>query len=567
MEILKMRSMLSQGKSIYDLPLRVAYYARVSTEREEQLNSLGSQVMYFEDMIKKEPNWEFVKGYVDEGISGASVNKRESFLQMIEDAKTGMFDLLVTKEVSRFARNTLDSIKYTQELLSNNVGVYFISDNINTYDPDSELRLTIMSSIAQEEIRKLSDRVKFGYKRSVEKGVVAGSNNILGYKKNKGKLVIDEKEAEIIKKIFELYVYDDIGTPKLSYELYNKYGFTNSKGKPIHPANIRDIIRNPKYKGYYCAHKGETIDFRTKKRKQNKKSEWVVYQDYENVPPIVSEELWNEANKKLEARGDKHSNEDKTIYTQRFPLTQKLVCKHDNCVYTRGNWKTKNGKRTYWGCTCYLKLGKPKSESCNSPLLYETELAKAFKPIIKTIIENSNSIIEEIKNLLNEASEKTDYSKDIEKLENKIKEVEKQKDNLFEMRSSGEITAREFLSFKEKLNSKIDSYNEKKDNLINLEKNKSVAIDSVDELKKMIDEIINVDDDNIFIIASSIFEKIIVETIRDKDENRRSLLHCQLKLPDSKRENLTLSQLSQITRSDARFCCTIRKKSRMYSSI
>ena len=183
MNLFAVRNSLTSGKSIYDLNLRVTFYARVSTDREEQLNSLENQVMYFEKFIKEQTNWIFVEGYVDEGISGTSVKKRENFLKMIDDAKKGMFDLILTKEISRFSRNTVDSIQYTQELLSYGVGINFLNDNINTFDPDSELRLTIMSSIAQEEIRKLSERVRFGYKRSIEKGIVPGNDNFYGYKK------------------------------------------------------------------------------------------------------------------------------------------------------------------------------------------------------------------------------------------------------------------------------------------------------------------------------------------------------------------------------------------------
>ena len=205
MNLFAVRNSLTSGKSIYDLNLRVTFYARVSTDREEQLNSLENQVMYFEKFIKEQTNWIFVDGYVDEGISGTSVKKRENFLKMIDDAKKGMFDLILTKEISRFSRNTVDSIQYTQELLSYGVGINFLNDNINTFDPDSELRLTIMSSIAQEEIRKLSERVRFGYKRSIEKGVVPGNDNFYGYKKNKGKLEIVEEEAELIRLIFYEY--------------------------------------------------------------------------------------------------------------------------------------------------------------------------------------------------------------------------------------------------------------------------------------------------------------------------------------------------------------------------
>ena len=188
----QIRSFLASGKKLIDLPLRVTFYARVSTDHDEQLNSLENQVMYFENYIKSQDNWIFINGYVDEGISGTSVKKRDNFLKMIGDAKDGMFDLILTKEISRFSRNTIDSIKYTQELLASGVGVFFLNDNINTFEADAELRLTIMSSIAQDEIRKLSERIRFGYKRSIEKGVVSGNNNFYGYKKNKGKLEIVE---------------------------------------------------------------------------------------------------------------------------------------------------------------------------------------------------------------------------------------------------------------------------------------------------------------------------------------------------------------------------------------
>ena len=205
MELYKIRSRISMGESIYDLPLKVTFYARVSTDKDVQLNSLDNQIIYFKNFIIENKNWTYVDGYIDEGISGTSVEKREDFLRMIEDSKKGMFDLILTKEISRFSRNTLDSIKYTQELLEHNVGVLFQSDNINTIMPDSELRLTIMASIAQEEVRKLSERVKFGMKRSIEKGKVLGNNAITGYKKEKGKLIIDFKQAEMIKIIFEKY--------------------------------------------------------------------------------------------------------------------------------------------------------------------------------------------------------------------------------------------------------------------------------------------------------------------------------------------------------------------------
>lgn len=567
MDILKMRSMLSQGKTIYDLPLKVTYYARVSTELEQQLNSLDSQVMYYEKLIKSVPNWTFVTGYVDEGISGASVKKRDDFLRMVKDAKADHFDLILTKEVSRFARDTLDSIQYTRELLSYGIGVFFETDNINTFDPDAELRLTIMSSLAQEELRKLSQRVKFGNRRSLEKGRVGGSSNILGYKKDEGKLVIVEEEAKIIRAIFELYVYEDIGTQKLSQRLFEEYGYTNSKGNPIHSANIRDIIRNPKYKGYFCGNKGETVDFRTKKRVNHSKDEWIIYKDNEKVPPIVSEDLWEQANAKISARGKKHSSDDKTVYVQRFPLSGKLQCCHDGCTYVRGNWKLKEGKRVYWGCDTYRKYGKSRINGCRSPLLYESELVEAFKPIIKNIINNKDKILEEVLKVLNESNITTDYQREKDNINKQIADLEKQKDNLFNMRSNNEISAEEFAKYRNKYNSKIETLNSAFDKIVAMEENVKTSFDSVESLRDTIEKIVKINDDSVLSIASSLFEKIVVETIHEETGNKKAILHCQLKLKGDRGFNLNLSQLSLLMMSDVRICCSKWEEFGLYSSI
>ena len=198
MEIHNVRQQL-KTKSIYDIPLRVTFYARVSSESDEQLNSLGNQINFYEDLIKKNKAWTFVEGYIDEGLSGISTKHRENFNRMISDAETDKFDLVITKEISRFARNTLDSIRYTRQLLSFGVGVFFQNDNINTFDDDSELRLSIMSSIAQDELRKLSSRVKFGHQQAIKENVVLGNSRIFGFKKDNKKLVIDEEQAPMIR--------------------------------------------------------------------------------------------------------------------------------------------------------------------------------------------------------------------------------------------------------------------------------------------------------------------------------------------------------------------------------
>ncbi len=250
-------------KSIYDLPLRVTYYARVSSESDEQLNSLGNQVSYYEDLIRRNLPWTFVPGYIDEGLSGISTKKRENFNRMIEDAAEGQFDLVITKEISRFARNTLDSIRYTRQLLSYGVGVFFQNDNINTFDEDAELRLSIMSSIAQDELRKLSSRVKFGHQQAIKSSVVLGNSRIFGYTKADGKLVIDETEAPMVRELFELYATGEYSMKQLETLFWDK-GYRNHNGKKIAHTTMSNIISNPKYKGYYVGNKVKVVDMFTK---------------------------------------------------------------------------------------------------------------------------------------------------------------------------------------------------------------------------------------------------------------------------------------------------------------
>lgn len=249
MTLYEMKQALSNGKTIFDLPLKVCYYARVSTEKEEQINSLENQVAFFEDYIKKNANWTYICGYVDEGISGTTSLKRENFMKMIEDAKNKKFDLIVAKEVSRFSRDTIDSLLYTRKLLEYDVCVYFLSDNIITASNDGELRLTIMSSMAQDEVRKISERTKFGFKRAIEKGTVLGTDNIWGYKKDNGKLVIDEQEAELIKNIFDIYANDSkIGLKKLSTTLQEK-GYINRNRQSHSSKHLKKNYTKSKIQG------------------------------------------------------------------------------------------------------------------------------------------------------------------------------------------------------------------------------------------------------------------------------------------------------------------------------
>lgn len=294
--------MKRERKTIFDLEINVTFYARVSTTRDEQENSIENQINFFTEMIKSNPNWNYIEGYVDR-VRGEHAENRAEFMRMIEDGKAGRFDLVLTKEVSRFARNTIDSLTYTRDLLRAGVGVFFQNDNICTIDSDSEMRLTIMSSIAADEVRKLSERVRWGHKRSIESGNVMGNNRIFGYDKDDCKLVINEPEAEMVRMIFDLYSTGDMSVRKIERILYDK-GYRGRNGTRIHHNTVSGIIQNPKYKGFYCGNKVRIVDYRTKEQRFLPKEEWVMYKDEtgEVVPAIVSEEIWNKCNRIFETR-------------------------------------------------------------------------------------------------------------------------------------------------------------------------------------------------------------------------------------------------------------------------
>lgn len=358
---------------IFSQKLRVVYYARVSTEKDGQLNSLDNQIAYFENLIKSNKNWTFCGGYVDEGISGTSVKARKNFLKMIDAAKNSKFDLIITKEISRFSRNTLDSIKYTRELLKYGTAVYFQSDNINTLSPDSELRLTIMSAIAQDEVRKISERIKFGFKQSVSDGKVLGTGHLIGYTKKDGTLFIDDEKAKIVRKIFDLYAVEKIGIRQISKEL-EKMGCLNSNGNPYTFSTIKNIITNPKYKGFYCGHKYENIDIRYGKKTPVEIKNQILKKD-KNVPAIVSEELWDAANELLKIRSKKFAGRQNQ---QRYPYSGKIFCKTHDAVYHRNVF---NKTKEAWNCSVYKRGGK---SACDNFVVYTDEINNIIFEILKS---------------------------------------------------------------------------------------------------------------------------------------------------------------------------------------
>ena len=443
MDIHSIRQAL-RTKSVYDIPLRVTFYARVSSESDEQLNSLGNQVSYYEEFIRKNSAWEYVPGYVDEGLSAATTKKREDFHRMVEDGKAGLFDLIITKEITRFARNTLDSILYTRELLSAGVGVFFQNDNINTFDEDSELRLTIMSGIAQDELRKLSGRVKFGHAQAIKNGVVLGNSRIFGYVKDGGRLVIDEGEAPMVRELFELYATGDYSMKQIETLFWDK-GYRNHNGKKIAHTTMSGMISNPKYKGYYVGNKVKVIDLFTKKQKFLPPEEWVMFKDEsgEIVPAIVSEELWDKANAVLKKRSEDVKGRQ-GICNHANLLTGKLYCTHCGAAYYRRESVDRQGnKNSKWVCSGKIKNG---ADSCPSFAVYEEELKPLLFEVFRETEADAQALVEEYIEMYKALGDGEDMAKQIATLRQQIELAQKKKSKLLGYNAAGQLSDRDFLS-------------------------------------------------------------------------------------------------------------------------
>ena len=443
MDIFEIRQQL-RYKTIYEIPLRVTYYARVSSESDEQLNSLGNQIAYYESFIRKHLPWTFVPGYIDEGLSGISTKRRENFNRMIDDAAEDKFDLIITKEISRFARNTLDSIRFTRQLLSCGVGVFFQNDNINTLDEDAELRLSIMSSIAQDELRKLSSRVKFGHQQAIKSHVVLGNSSIFGYRKDNKRLVIDEEQAPMVRELFELYATDQYSMKQIETIFWNK-GYHNTRGNRIAHSTMANMIANPKYKGYYVGNKVKVVDMFTKKQKFLPPEEWVMFRDEtgEIVPAIVDEELWDRANEILRRRSEDVKSRQ-GICNHANLLTGKLYCTHCGVPYYRRESKDKQGnKNSKWICSGKIKNG---ADSCPSFPIYEEEIRPILFNVFQDTQASAEVMIEEYVRLYNEQTDNGTLPQKIAAQQKIIDFANQKLAKLLQYNIAGQITDDEYLS-------------------------------------------------------------------------------------------------------------------------
>lgn len=442
------------GGSTMQEKLRVAAYARVSTDKDDQTNSLENQKTYFKNYILDHEDWQLAEVYYDEGISGTQTKKRQGFRHMIEDAENKEIDLIVTKEVSRFARNTVDTLSYTRKLKDFGVGVIFTLDNIDTRDSDGEFRLTIMASIAQEESRKISERVKWGQKRQMEKGVVFG-RDLLGYTVHHGVLAINQEEAPIIKAIFHMYTNEGKGTHVIARELSEN----GMRPKRVHQWSntvILKILRNEKYVGDLCQKKTFTPNYLTHTKKYNHREEDTVYlKDHHEA--IIDRDLWERTQNELERRSP--SADQKSKHTNRYWCSGKLFCAECGNRFVSRTKRLKNGEQyKAWRCHATAAHGTLKEDAdgnsigCNNNSINDKALQACMSYCISLIQSEKDSLREEILSEIALVQKNTVKKTDTKRIKKKIEQLEIKK------RKAIDLMLDELIS-KEDLQAQTDWYN------------------------------------------------------------------------------------------------------------
>lgn len=450
----KMQAMCISNRSrtsIHD-KVRVCFYGRVSTQHEEQVNALSNQLQWYETILAEHPNWEKVNVYVDKGVTGTQAKKREGFMQMIKDAEKGDFDLICTREVSRFARNTVDSLQYTRQLREWGVEVFFYNDGIWSLEQDGELRLTIMSAMAQEESKHISERVRAGQRISREKGVLYGNGNILGYRLIKGKKSIDntyeiiEEEAETVRMIYDLYL-TGMGAKTIAGKMVEMKRKKADGTYNWEHLSVLRILNNKTYAGYISYNKSYTKNFLGHKRVTVRDVSQYEYVKG-NFPAIVSEETWNrvqaiKSKKVVIVDGRKCSK----------PISKDKWCRHLVCecgsVYGKYKWRTNKNGEVSNGYQCrhqiryrkrsfHEKQGLDGTGYCNVPSICEWKLDFMAKSILERLWKDQKSSVEEllqdIQDNYSEETGITDREYQIEKLKRESERLKNRMSNLVDMK-------------------------------------------------------------------------------------------------------------------------------------
>ena len=375
--------------------MKVAAYCRVSTELEQQESSYEAQVEYYTSKIEENPNWKNAGIYADDGKSATNTKKRDDFNAMIKDALDGKIDMILTKSVSRFARNTVDALITIRKLKEKNVAVVFEKESVNTLDGTGEILLTILSSLAQEESRNISENTRWGVVRRFEKGqVIVNHNKFMGYTKNeKGELVIVPEEAEIVRTVFRLYL-EGYSAAKISAHLQEKGIRTTTGKEKWHATVVMKMLRNEKYMGDALLQKTYTVDFMTKKKVINNGivPQYYVENDHEAIiPKEIFREVQTEIKRRAELCRSKTEKKSECSRYSGYALTGVLLCGECGQGYRRVTWSRNGKKKIVWRCSNRLKNGKRNCQKSAS--IEEKVLHSAIMKAIDQATEDAEELI------------------------------------------------------------------------------------------------------------------------------------------------------------------------------
>lgn len=396
---------------------KVAAYARVSTDDEEQATSYETQVKHYTEFIQKKPEWEFVKVYADDGISGTSTKRREGFNEMIKDALDGKIDLIITKSISRFARNTLDTISYTRKLKAKGIEVYFEKENLWSLDDKTEFLLTIMASMAQEESRSISQNVTMGKRWGMKEGRVSWAySNMLGYKKENGKIVVVENEAILVRQIYQLFLRGGKTCTGIA-EYLKAQGIPTPSGKSYKwtKNTINSILRNEKYKGDALLQKTYTTDY-LEHRVEKNRGHLPQYYVENSHPAIIDKEEWEIVQAELMRR-----DEIGAAYSGNSIFSSKLICGDCGGFYGRKKWhSTSKYSRFVYQCNCKYKKNHDK---CQTPALTEDKIKEKFVIAYNHVMQEKDRILEDINDVIQLLSDTSELDTKVVELQNKMEVI------------------------------------------------------------------------------------------------------------------------------------------------
>jgi len=446
----------------------VVFYGRVSTEHEAQLAALENQMQWYEDQAKYHPNWTVLKSYIDRGITGTQAKKRPAFMEMLNDAKYHKFDLIVTREVCRFARNTVDTLVITRQLKEIGIEVYFVEDNIWTMDNDGELRLTIMATLAQEESRKTSERVRAGQKISRDNGVLYGNGNILGYDRLGDTYVINEEQAETVRIIYDLYL-KGYGFTKIVNELVRQKRKDSSGLVRWEATKVSRILHNATYKGYQGYYKSYKNNHLDQKTVINRDEDTYLYVKG-RFTPIISEEVWDKCKaireSKMALRKTREGKLEKTgVRTSEDIWAKRLVCR---CGYRmrKDKWHVNKTGLTY-GYKCYnilnngskqarIDAGLDADKYCDMGTIADWKMDLMLFEVLKALnLGDSTSVHAAYQTFKNKNTKETNEARALRDAEAKLRKIQIKLENLTEIRVNGEIGKQEFMSLKTKINGEM----------------------------------------------------------------------------------------------------------------